>query len=173
MKWAEGLDKLGIFLYLAISVFAVVNIYSVDSGLGEKQLIFFFISLFVGLIIFMMRSKFFENFAVVFFILGVVSLLGLHVLGSEIKGQKNWYKIGGFTIQPVEFAKIGISLMLASYVSGPDFNLNNRKSFLTTLAIIGVPAIAVLSIPVQRRIKWLVIYSRICFSSCFSFVDCF
>ncbi len=147
MKWAEGLDKLGIFLYLAISVFAVVNIYSVDSGLGEKQLIFFFISLFVGLIIFMMRSKFFENFAVVFFILGVVSLLGLHVLGTEIKGQKNWYKIGGFTIQPVEFAKIGISLMLASYVSGPDFNLNNRKSFLTTLAIIGVPAIAVLSIP--------------------------
>ena len=147
MKWAEGLDKLGIFLYLAISVFAVVNIYSVDSGLGEKQLIFFFISLFVGLIIFMMRSKFFENFAVVFFILGVVSLLGLHVLGSEIKGQKNWYKIGGFTIQPVEFAKMGISLMLASYVSGPDFNLNNRKSFLTTLAIIGVPAIAVLSIP--------------------------
>mgnify|MGYP003601152798 FL=1 len=147
MKWAEGLDKLGIFLYLAISVFAVVNIYSVDSGLGEKQLIFFFISLFVGLIIFMMRSKFFENFAVVFFILGVVFLLGLHVLGSEIKGQKNWYKIGGFTIQPVEFAKIGISLMLASYVSGPDFNLNNRKSFLTTLAIIGVPAIAVLSIP--------------------------
>ena len=147
MKWAEGLDKLGIFLYLAISIFAVVNIYSVDSGLGEKQLIFFFISLFVGLIIFMMRSKFFENFAVVFFILGVVSLLGLHVLGSEIKGQKNWYKIGGFTIQPVEFAKIGISLMLASYVSGPDFNLNNRKSFLTTLAIIGVPAIAVLSIP--------------------------
>lgn len=147
MKWAEGLDKLGIFLYLAISIFAVVNIYSVDSGLGEKQLIFFFISLFVGLIIFMMRSKFFENFAVVFFILGVVSLLGLHVLGSEIKGQKNWYKIGGFTIQPVEFAKIGISLMLASYVSGPDFNLNNSKSFLTTLAIIGVPAIAVLSIP--------------------------
>lgn len=147
MKWAEGLDKLGIFLYLAISIFAVVNIYSVDSGLGEKQLIFFFISLFVGFIIFMMRSKFFENFAVVFFILGVVSLLGLHVLGSEIKGQKNWYKIGGFTIQPVEFAKIGISLMLASYVSGPDFNLNNRKSFLTTLAIIGVPAIAVLSIP--------------------------
>ncbi|WP_374363450.1 rod shape-determining protein RodA [Cloacibacterium sp.] len=147
MKWAEGLDKLGIFLYLAISVFAVVNIYSVDKGLGEKQLIFFFISLFVGFIIFMMRSKFFENFAVVFFVLGIISLLGLHVLGSEIKGQKNWYKIGGFTMQPVEFAKIGVSLMLASYVSGPDFNLNNRKSLLTTLAIIGIPAIAVLSIP--------------------------
>ncbi len=147
MKWAEGLDKLGIFLYFAISVFAVVNIYSVDKGLGEKQLIFFFISLFVGFIIFMMRSKFFENFAVVFFVLGVISLLGLHVLGSEIKGQKNWYKIGGFTMQPVEFAKIGVSLMLASYISGPDFNLNKRKSLLTTLAIIGIPAIAVLSIP--------------------------
>lgn len=40
MKWAEGIDKLGIFLYLAISLFAIANIYSVDEGLGTKQFIF-------------------------------------------------------------------------------------------------------------------------------------
>lgn len=147
MKWAEGLDKLGIFLYLSISVFAIANVYSVDNGLGKKQLIFFFISLFVGFIIFMMRSKFFENFAVVFYALGVFSLLGLHVFGSEILGQKNWYKLGGFTMQPVEFAKIGTGLMLASYISSPDFNINNKKSLFSAIAIIGIPAIAVLSIP--------------------------
>ena len=44
MKWAEGIDKLGIFLYLAISLFAIANIYSVDEGLGTKQFIFFGIS---------------------------------------------------------------------------------------------------------------------------------
>ena len=147
MKWTEGIDKLGIFLYLTISLFAVANIYSVDEGLGKKQLLFFGISLFVGFIIFMMRTKFFENFSIVFFILGVLALAGLHVFGKEILGQKNWYKFGSFTMQPVEFAKIGTALMLASYVSGPDFNLKIRKSLITTFAIIGVPAIVVLSIP--------------------------
>jgi rod shape determining protein RodA len=147
MKWAEGIDKIGIFLYLAISLFAIANIYSVDEGLGTKQFIFFGISLVVGLVIFTMRTKFFENFAGIFFILGVLSLAGLHVFGTEILGQKNWYKFGGFTMQPVEFAKIGTALMLANYVSGPDFNLKMRKSQLAVLAIIGVPALVVLSIP--------------------------
>ncbi|MBH1958734.1 MAG: rod shape-determining protein RodA [Flavobacteriia bacterium] len=147
MKWTEGLDKLSIFLYLAISLFAVANIYSVDEGLGTKQFIFFCVSLFVGLIIFIMRTKFFENFASIIYVFGVLLLIGLFPFGTEILGQKNWYKFGGFTMQPVEFAKIGVSLMLANYVSGPDFNLRIRKSLLTTLAIIGIPAVVVLMIP--------------------------
>jgi rod shape determining protein RodA len=147
MKWTEGIDKLGLGLYFMLCIFAIANIYSVDEGLGKKQLIFFGISLFVGLIIFFSRSKFFENMSGIIYIGGVLLLAGLHVLGTEILGQKNWYKFGGFTMQPVEFAKIGVALMLANYVSGPEFNLKNRKSLLTTLAIVGIPAFVVLTIP--------------------------
>ncbi|MDW9381045.1 rod shape-determining protein RodA [Chryseobacterium sp. JV558] len=147
MKWTEGIDKLGLGLYFLLCIFAIANIYSVDQKLGEKQLIFFCISLFVGLIIFFSRSKFFENMAGIIYIGGVLLLIGLFPFGKEILGQKNWYKFGSFTMQPVEFAKIGTALMLANYVSGPDFNLKNRKSLWTTLAIIGVPAAVVLAIP--------------------------
>ncbi len=147
MRWTEGIDKLGIFLYVVISLFAVANIYSVDEGLGKKQFIFFCISLFVGLVIFLMRTKFFENFASVIYFFGLLLLIGLFPFGTEILGQRNWYKFGSITMQPVEFAKIGVSLMLANYVSGPDFNLRCRKSLCTTFAIIGVPAVVVLAIP--------------------------
>ena len=147
MKWTEGIDKLGLGLYFILCIFAIANIYSVDQNLGEKQLIFFCISLFVGLIIFVGRSKFFENMAGIFYIGGVLLLIGLFPFGKEILGQKNWYKFGSFTMQPVEFAKIGVALMLSNYVSGPEFNLKNRKSLLTTLAIVGIPAIVVLAIP--------------------------
>lgn len=147
MKWTEGLDKLGLGLYLLLCLFAIANIYSVDQKLGEKQLIFFCISLFVGLVIFVGRSKFFENMSGIIYIGGVLLLIGLFPFGKEILGQKNWYKFGSFTMQPVEFAKIGTALMLANYVSGPDFNLSNRKSLWTSLAIIGVPAVVVLAIP--------------------------
>ena len=147
MKWVEGLDKLSIFLYIAISLFAVANIYSVDESLGKKQLIFFCISLVVGSIIFMMRTKFFENFASLIYVGGILLLIGLFPFGTEILGQKNWYKFGSFTMQPVEFAKIGVALMLANYVSGPDFNLKYKNSVYTVLAVIGIPAIVVLAIP--------------------------
>ncbi|MDR6921143.1 MULTISPECIES: rod shape-determining protein RodA [Chryseobacterium] len=147
MKWAEGIDKLGLGLYFLLCIFAIANIYSVDQKLGEKQLVFFCISLFVGLVIFVGRSKFFENMAGIIYIGGVLLLIGLFPFGKEILGQKNWYKFGSFTMQPVEFAKIGTALMLANYVSGPDFNLKNKKSLWTALAVIGIPAAVVLAIP--------------------------
>lgn len=147
MKWAEGIDKLGLGLYFLLCLFAIANIYSVDQKLGEKQLIFFCISVFAGLVIFVSRSKFFENMAGIIYIGGVLLLVGLFPFGKEILGQKNWYKFGSFTMQPVEFAKIGTALMLSNYVSGPEFNLKNRKSLLTTLAIVGIPAAVVLAIP--------------------------
>ena len=147
MKWTEGIDKLGLGLYFMLCIFAIANIYSVDQKLGEKQLMFFCISVFVGLIIFLGRSKFFENMAGIIYIGGVLLLIGLFPFGKEILGQKNWYKFGSFTMQPVEFAKIGTALMLANYVSGPDFNLKNRKSLFTALGIIGIPAVVVLAIP--------------------------
>lgn len=50
-------------------------------------------------------------------------------------------------MQPVEFAKIGTALMLANYVSNPDFNIKNTKSLYTALAIIAIPGVVVLMIP--------------------------
>ncbi len=147
MKWAVGIDKLSLGLYLLICSFAVANIYSVDQGLGEKQLFFFMLSLFVGVVIFLSRSNFFENFSGIFYILGVLLLLGLFPFGTEILGQKNWYKFGGFTMQPVEFAKIGTALFLSNYVAGPDFNLRYKKSLRASFFIIAIPAGIVLAIP--------------------------
>ena len=147
MKWTEGLDKIGLGLYFLLCVFAILNIYSVDESLGKKQLIFFGISIFVGLVIFFSRSKLFENLSGILYIGGVLLLVGLFPFGTEILGQKNWYKFGGVTMQPVEFAKIGTALMLANYASGPDFNIKYKKSLWTAIAIIGVPAVVVLLIP--------------------------
>src|SRR5690606_32561523 len=115
-------------------------------ALGQKQFFFFMISLFVGIVIFLSRSNFFENFSGIFYILGVLLLLGLFPFGTEILGQKNWYKFGGFTMQPVEFAKIGAALMLSNYVSGPDFNLNHDKSLRTGFFIICFTAIIMLAV---------------------------
>ncbi|MBT2621654.1 MULTISPECIES: rod shape-determining protein RodA [Chryseobacterium] len=147
MKWTEGLDKLGLGLYFLLCIFAIANIYSVEPASGTRQAVWFGVSVFVGLIIFFTRTKFFENMAGIIYIIGVLLLIGLFPFGKEVLGQKNWYKFGPLSLQPVEFAKLGTALMLANYVSGPDFNLSNKKSLLTSLAIVGIPAVVVLAIP--------------------------
>lgn len=142
----NGLDKLGIGMYLLLCGFAIANIYSVDEDLGKKQLIFFIISLVTGFFIFVARAKFFENMAGIFYITGVLLLIGLFPFGTEILGQKNWYKFGSISLQPVEFAKIGTALMLANFVSGGNFS-PNRENILKALGIIAIPAVVVLAIP--------------------------
>lgn len=147
MKWMEGIDKLGLSLYFLLCLFAVANIYSVEPASGIRQAVWLGFSAFVGMIIFMMRTKFFENMAGIIYLVGLFLLIGLFPFGTEILGQKNWYKFGPVSLQPVEFAKIGTALMLANYVSGPDFNLKHKKSLWTSIAIIGIPGIVVLLIP--------------------------
>ena len=147
MNWTQGLDRTGIGLYFLICLFAIANIYSVDSSLGIKQMIFFGISLVVGIGIFLSRSNFFENLSSIFYIIGVLLLVGLFPFGTEILGQKNWYKFGSITMQPVEFAKIGTALMLANFVSGPDFHIKEKRSLRGALLIILIPALVVLAIP--------------------------
>ena len=142
----KGIDTIGVLAYLVLCIFALLNIYSVDEGLGTKQFIFFVLSLILWGVIFTIRYKFFENFAPIFYLGGVLLLLGLFPFGKEILGQKNWYKIGSFTMQPVEFMKIGTALMLANFVSNGSFTPTNSNIF-KALIIIGIPATIVLAIP--------------------------
>lgn len=146
MKTA-GLDKTSFFLYLVIVGFGIANVYSVDSESGVKQAIWFAISLFAGVAIFIVRSKFFENLAGIFYIIAIILLIGIFPFGKEINGQKNWYVFGPISLQPVEFVKLAIALMLANYAASGDFDLKNKRSLRMSLLILAVPGLMVLLQP--------------------------
>ena len=143
----EGLDKIGLGLYFIIVIFGIFNIYSVSPESGTKQATWMGISCFLGLVIFAMRSKFFENTAGIFYIISVLLLIGLIPLGKEVNGQKNWYVMGPISLQPVEFVKIGIALLLSNFVSSPDFNIKKQKSLVQVLVILGIPGFFILIQP--------------------------
>jgi rod shape determining protein RodA len=143
----EGLDKIGLGLYFIIVIFGIFNIYSVDPASGSKQATWLGISCFIGLVIFALRSKFFENTAGIIYIISVLLLIGLIPLGKEVHGQKNWYVMGPISLQPVEFVKIGIALLLSNFVSSPDFNIRKQKSLVQVLVILGIPGFFILIQP--------------------------
>lgn len=127
-----------------------MNIYSASLPLEEtyildtsqiygRQLLFIILTIPIILIILNINAKIFEKFSVVFYIIGILLLLGLFVFGTSVKGQTNWYKIGGFGFQPSEIVKISCSLLLAKYLSDAQINLKVRKFQYIAIGIIMVP----------------------------------
>ncbi|WP_336942093.1 putative lipid II flippase FtsW [Acinetobacter pittii] len=49
-------------------------------------------------------------------LLTMVLLLAALVIGSEVNGSTRWIKIGGFTLQPTEVAKVMMAIFTADYV---------------------------------------------------------
>ena len=55
--------------------------------------------------------------------------------------------VRGFTIQPSEFSKLAVIIMLSSFASAPDRDLDTKKTFFISLLIILSPLILIILEP--------------------------
>ncbi|ONK14281.1 FtsW/RodA/SpoVE family cell cycle protein [Streptomyces sp. MP131-18] len=70
-------------------------------------------------------------------------LLVFSPLGTEINGQRAWLSLGGYTLQPGEFAKVavvlGMALILAAQVDAGDRDYPGSRAVFQALALAGAP----------------------------------
>jgi rod shape determining protein RodA len=66
------------------------------------------------------------------------------LFGKEIAGSKSWFQVGGFSIQPSEFAKFATALALAKYLSKIDLNINKISTKFVAAIIIVFPSFLIL-----------------------------
>ena len=152
------MDWLSLIIYLLLVIFGIINIYSttlsevtvslfdMNSPAGKQFWIFIFSLIFLPIILFI-NSNFFEHLSLIFYILSILSLLGLFFFGQKISGATSWYFIGGFSIQPSEFAKITTSLLVASTLSSIQADIKKISFVTKLLLIIGLPMILVIFQP--------------------------
>ena len=152
------MDWLSLIIYLLLVIFGIINIYSttlsevtvslfdMNSPAGKQFWIFIFSLIFLPIILFI-NSNFFEHLSLTFYILSILSLLGLFFFGQKISGATSWYFIGGFSIQPSEFAKITTSLLVASTLSSIQADIKKISFITKLLLIIGLPMILVIFQP--------------------------
>jgi rod shape determining protein RodA len=114
---------------------------SISSGKQFQWIIASFITLFLILII---DSRFFVTFSYVFFILLMLFVVLVMFVGVEVKGQRNWIRIGSFQMQPSEMAKFAVSLAIAKYLSGLNVDIRKWRDKWKAFALIGVPMLLVL-----------------------------
>ena len=152
------LDWFSLLIYLLLIIFGITNIYSTTlsedtvslfelaSPAGKQFWIFIFCFFFLPITLYI-NSNFFEHLSLVFYILSILSLLGLFVFGQKISGATSWYLIGGFSLQPSELAKITTSLLLASSLSSIQMDINKRAFLFKIFFIIGLPFFLILVQP--------------------------
>jgi len=153
-----GIDWLLVLIYLVLVFFGWINIYAATvtentreifdfTTLYGKQLQWIGLSFLLIFFIISIDSKFYERFSGVFYVISIISLIGLFVFGSTINGATSWYNFGSFSLQPSEFAKAATILALANFLNEPNFDLTKLKSQISTFVLILIPAILIVLQP--------------------------
>ena len=146
----RSLDWLVFTLYLLLAVAGCLSIYGASYDFDNAgffnfhqrsgmQLIWLGSSLFIGICILLIDANNFFSWSFMIYI-GMIGLLLLTVvMGTDVKGSHSWLVLGPVRIQPAEFSKFGVALLLARYMSAYNFNIKSMKGYLGVAGIILLP----------------------------------
>ena len=150
-----NLDWWIVLLYLLLVFAGWLNIYSavyneefesifdISQRYG-KQLLWIGTALVLATVILLIDERFFPTFSYPIYGFFIFLLILVMIIGSEVKATASWFTIGGFAVQPSEFAKFATNLALAKYVSSLHVNLRKWKDQVIAFAIISLPALIIL-----------------------------
>jgi rod shape determining protein RodA len=152
------LDWMLLLVYIILVSFGILNVYSAtfsetSGGLFDltqaigKQVFFLIFSMFIGIIILSINSKFFEQFALLGYFISILLLVGLFVFGKTVSGATSWYNIGGLSFQPSELAKVTTALIIASLMSKFQSDIKTPRTLFKIGAYIILPFLLIIFQP--------------------------
>ncbi len=149
------IDWLTVLFYTVLVIFGWLVIYSSSySGEGEsifdaeinsgRQFRWMMASAVIAFMILIVDSRFYTTFSYVFYVLLLLMVVVVMFVGVEVKGQRNWIRLGSFQMQPSELTKFAVSLAVAKFLSGLNVDIRKWKDKWRVFAIIGLPMLLVL-----------------------------
>ena len=136
-------------------IFGLVSIYSSSLGRGDflnfkKQIIFFIAGFLIMLALSFLDWRALRNdpyLILILYFLCIAGLLGLFIFAPEIRGTKSWYKFGLVSLDPIEFTKIILIILLAKYFSLRHAEIYRIRHILISGLYVFLPAVLVLLQP--------------------------
>ena len=148
----QNIDWMLFWLYTALVIMGWVNIYAATyneehqsifdmSQSYGKQVIWIATSYIIVWVVLMLDPRFFTRLAYPIYGFCMALLVGVLLFGTEIKGAKSWYTLGGFSFQPSELAKYGTALAVTFYLS------NLGKKIQGIVSLVSIKALLLLFLP--------------------------
>ncbi len=137
----RNIDWFLLLLVLSLTGFGGLTIYSIELAEGFNRNYQHLFMGGVGLIIALTIARF--NYRGLLrahwlvYAITNISLIAVMVAGVSAKGAQRWITVGGFNVQPSEFAKIGVVITLAALLHNK--NPNNLLNVIKILVITAIP----------------------------------
>ena len=110
-------------LLSVLGILVVGSASNQDRSSVIKQIIGVVVSLIICLVLSLIDYHQYFRFTTLIYVVCAGMLAAVLLFGRTTKGATRWLRIGGIQIQPSEFVKIGLILILAYFLSR-----NRRKS---------------------------------------------
>jgi rod shape determining protein RodA len=144
-------------VFLLMILIGVANVYSAafDPKSPElfdfsqkygKQIMWVGISLFLGLMVFLIEASIYRKFAIPIY-LACLALLVVVLFMPSVNGARAWIGIGSLGIQPAEFAKIGTAIALSSYINSINVKQQSVNTVIVANIILVIPMLLILLQP--------------------------
>ncbi len=154
-KFLEKFDTLTLVVTVLIISVGLIAIFSAtyssetDSDYFYKQLYFSIIGLAIMLGVSYLPPRYLSNISYMIYIFSLILLVLVLVFGKTISGSKSWFSIGGFGLQPSEFAKIATVLALSKFLTSEEkeSNINKPLDFIKACAIVLIPVALIMKQP--------------------------
>jgi len=132
---------------ILLSLLGLLSIYSSSLGLGDfgnfqKQAIFLVVGLGIMFAVSSFNYRLLRNdpyFLLILWAGGILALLGLFFLAPEIRGVKGWYRVGGLSIDPIEYVKIILIILTAKYFAVRHIEMYRFRHILLSGVYFGIP----------------------------------
>lgn len=141
-----------IFLVSGIGLFGIVNLYSAAGGSMEpwavRQGMAFLMFLALAIVLSNIRETTIKSLIFPAYAVIVLMLIVVDAMGFVGKGAQRWLDLGFIRLQPSEFMKPAIALVLARfYELLPAGDIRRFRAIWPAAALIGVPAVLVILQP--------------------------
>lgn len=138
--WIQ-VDWFLLLLTISLTAFGSLTIYSIEivEGLNRsyQHLSIGGIGLLIAIAIARYNYRYLLQWHWLIYALTNISLIAVMVAGVTAKGAQRWITVGGFNVQPSEFAKVGVVITLAALLH--DKNTQKLSTIIRTLAITAIP----------------------------------
>lgn len=151
--YIKDFDWFIFLLALSIAVVGVVEIHSATQyNRGDrffiKQIYWIILGLILMLTVMSIDYHTLVENVPYFYVIAVVSLIGVLILGHRVSGSKSWISVGGTSAgQPSEFVKIAVVLALARFLCEIRTEYLTAIDILKGSCIVGLPVLLVLLQP--------------------------
>ena len=126
--------KVDFWILLILFIFIIISLITINSAeilisnntLVYKQLLWYIAGFIIAYFIMFIGNNFIYKNIWIFYIIGIISLLGLLLFADPINNAKCWFSIPGIgTIQPSEFMKVILIITLGTMIHKFNDEFNN------------------------------------------------